>query len=1235
MKTLDDLKEDFDAIKISLASPEDILSWSHGEVLKPETINYRSYKPEKGGLFCEKIFGPAKDFECACGKYKRIRFKGVICDKCGVEVTFSRVRRERMGHIKLASPCVHVWFFKGIPSQISTLLNIPPRKIESIIYFASFLTLDINGSKKAQIIAALDKDLRAEKEKLKKRIKKEVAALKKELNKAEEKKSGIAQKEATVKIRNQIRGLEDGLVKEQKNLEEQTKALGKILVNIKPGAVLTDTEYLDLAYYLDQFASLKTGAEAIKEALAKIDLKKLEKRLLETLQNSRGAKRIKIGKRLGLVQSFLKSGVKPEWMVLDNIPVTPPELRPMVQLEGGRFATSDLNDLYRRVLNRNNRLKKLLNIGAPEVIVRNEKRMLQEAVDSLIDSSKARRRSAVRSGKRGLKSLSDMLKGKQGRFRQNLLGKRVDYSGRSVIVIGPKLNLDQCGIPKKIALELFKPFVLHEIMLQGLAPNVKSARKVYNEEGPEVWDILEQVSRTRPLMLNRAPTLHRLGLQAFYPKLIDGEAIQIHPCVCSGFNADFDGDQMAVHLPLSKNAVKESEEKILSTKNMLRPSSGAPVVAPVKDIVLGTYYLTQIDKDLPKIKGKLFAPETALVGYEYGALKLRQLIDLKYKDQIIETTVGRLIFNNALPESLRFFNKETTKSNNAMNVLLEKAMERESEEVVVKMIDKIKNLGFEYAKISGATMSLFDCPLSPRRNKLIAEADKKSIEISNSFMQGLMTEGEKQRLNEALWIETTQKVAQDTWNSLDSKNPVSMIVTSGAGRGSREQVNQVSGMRGLMIDPTGHVVELPIKSNLRLGLSAFDYFVSVRGSRKGFVDTALRTADAGYLTRRLVDVSQDSIVRMDDCGTTRGITIAKGEENILTTYKARLVGRVTAEPIKKGSKIIIKGNSLITKEDAEKIEKEGINKVIVRSPLTCRARYGVCAHCYGNDLGEQGINFVKIGSPVGVIAAQSIGEPGTQLTMRTKHTSGTAVAKDITQGLPRVEELFEARTPKMEAEISEISGKVSDIKTNDRGEKTITVKNSDPKASKKQVIYKIDPIYEVRVKKGDLVAKGTPLTDGNLDMKKLLKNKGVGETQKHIVSQIQEVYSSQGVPLNDKHIEVVVAQMFSKLKIKSPGDSDLMPGNIVSHAKLEETNEQLKARGQKPAVGEPTILGITKVSLNTESFLSAASFIQTTFVLTEAALSGKVDKLLGLKENVILGRLIPVGERARIEQTRA
>lgn len=1232
MKSLDHLREDFDAIKISLASPTDILEWSYGEVTKPETINYRTYKPEKDGLFCERIFGPAKDFECSCGKYKRVRYKGVVCDKCGVEVTFSRVRRERMGHIKLASPCVHVWFFKGIPSQISTLLNIAPRKIESVTYYASFLVLDVDGNKKADTIESLNKELKEEKEALKKRVQKQIEQLKKDLQEAETRKKGIAEREGIIKIQSQIRGLEDGLVKEQKNLEEATTNLEKTLTNIKPNTVLTDLEYLDLSYYIDQFAEIATGADAIKKALTKVNLKKLETRLSEKLATSRGQKRIKLGNRLGLVQNLIKSGVSPDWMVLEVLPVIPPELRPMVQLEGGRFATSDLNDLYRRVLNRNNRLQKLLDIGAPEVIVRNERRMLQEAVDSLIDSSKSRARRTTRSGRKELKSLSDMLKGKQGRFRQNLLGKRVDYSGRSVIVIGPNLNLDQCGLPKEMALELFKPFVLHQIMLRGYAPNVKSARKFFSDRSPEVWDILEEVSANRPVLLNRAPTLHRLGIQGFYPRLIEGKAIQIHPCVCAGFNADFDGDQMAVHVPLSQNAVEESIAKIMSSRNLLKPASGTPIVTPIKDIVLGTYYLTAIDADLPKIENKLFTPEEAQMAYEQGAIKLRQLIKVKWQEQIIETTVGRVIFNEALPTSLQFFNDETTKSGNTMNNLLMRTLETDGEEATVHMIDKIKNLGFKFARISGTTMALSDAPISPERDKLIEKAEKRSIEINNSYLQGLMTLGEKQRLNEALWIETTQEVAKSTWESLDKKNPVNIIVTSGAGRGSKEQVNQISGMRGLMIDPTGHVVELPIKSNLRLGLSAFDYFVSVRGSRKGFVDTALRTADAGYLTRRLVDVSQDLIIREQDCGTTKGIEITKGEENILTTYRERLISRVTAEPVKKGGKTIIAGNKLITEQDADAIEKAGIEQITVRSPLTCTSRYGICAACYGKDLGEKGMTLVKIGVPVGVIAAQSIGEPGTQLTMRTKHTSGAAVAKDITQGLPRVEELFEARSPKMEAEISEIDGQIVKIEENSVGEQVVTIKNSDPKSAKKQIEYRIDPVFDVKVQRGDLITKGMPLTTGNLDVNKLLRNKDAKTAQRYIVAQVQDVYSSQGVPLNDKHVEVIVRQMFSKVRIKSPGDSDLMPGNIVSKTRFDETNEGLRKKDKAPAVAEAVVMGISKVSLNTDSFLSAASFIHTTNVLTESALSGKVDKLLGLKENVILGRLIPVGERARVEQ---
>ena len=1194
--------KDFDALKIKLASPDKVRAWSRGEVLKPETINYRTFRAEKDGLFDERVFGPTKDYECYCGKYKRIRYKGVVCDKCGVEVTVSRVRRERMGHIELASPCAHVWFCRGIPSQMGTLLGISPRGLDAVVYFSSPLVTALDEEKKVEVLAKIDEELAKKRESLKGK-----ADL--EINEAVEKlEEDKARQEKTVIRRERVLA--------QDQLEDEYKLLRKNIQEVKYLSVLPYVLYEELYEYIDQFATTSMGASALKEVLSKIDLGALSLKIKGKLAISKGQKLVKLTKRLRVVEGFRLAEIKPEWMILDVLPIIPPDLRPLVQLQGGRFAASDLNDLYRRVINRNNRLKKLLDLGAPEVIVRNEKRMLQEAVDSLLDSGRQRRRPQVGRGGKELRSLSDMLKGKKGRFRLNLLGKRVDYSGRSVIVVGPHLKLNQCGLPREMALELFKPFVLRGIMLEGLAPNVKSARFVLEEKPPEVWDILEKLVKDHPILLNRAPTLHRLGFQAFYPQLIDGKAIQLHPCVCAGFNADFDGDQMAVHLPLSSKARKEAHEVMLSTKNLLKPADGLPINLPAKDIVIGTYYLTSSLK-APRDWWVFSDESEALLALQVGAIKLRQPIKVRIEGELQETTAGRVIFNQALPKSLQFFNEETNKENGAVRRLVTQCLELEGAARTAQLIDDIKDLGFKYATLSGVSMSIFDGEVVPERDEIVGAANEKSAEVDQSFRRGLITDRERTNLVAQVWIDTTEELNKRTWDNLKEDNPIRMMVSSGA-RGDREQVKQIAGIRGMIVDPMGRFVKLPIRSNYREGLTDVEYFSSARGARKGLIDTALKTADAGYLTRRLADAAQDVIVRLEDCGTTEGLELSKEGGALLTDFEQCLVGRTAAVAIKAGRKVLVKAGELITVETAAKAAKANIEKALVRSPMACQARYGICAKCYGADLTTR--ELVKIGTPVGIIAAQSVGEPGTQLTLRTFHTGGIVTAKDVTQGLPRVEEIFEARTPKNLGLMSPISGKVKVIERDDK--RIVQVEDME---------FEVDSTAEIKVADGDLVGAGTPLTDGFLDPVKVMTQLGTEAAQKYILSEVRDVYSSQGVTLADKHIEVIIKQMFSKVKVTSAGDTKFLPGETVSRYLFEEENERMLVEKKEPAESKVILLGITKAALETDSFLSAASFINTTRVLTEAASSGRVDKLLGLKENVIIGRLIPTGERARLE----
>ncbi|MEW6275398.1 MAG: DNA-directed RNA polymerase subunit beta' [Bacillota bacterium] len=1122
----------FDRIRIGLASPEQIRQWSSGEVKKPETINYRTLKPERDGLFCERIFGPTRDWECHCGKYKRVRYKGVICDRCGVEVTRSKVRRERLGHIELAAPVSHIWYFKGIPSRMGLLLDISPRALEKVLYFASYIVIDPGNT----------------------------TLLKKQL--------------------------------------------------------LTETEVREYRERYGTAFKAMMGAEAIKLLLEEIDLDQLAQELRKELKEVSGQRKIRAIRRLEVVEAFRKSRNRPEWMIMEVIPVIPPELRPMVQLDGGRFATSDLNDLYRRVINRNNRLKRLLDLGAPDIIVRNEKRMLQEAVDALIDNGR-RGRPVTGPGNRPLKSLSDMLKGKQGRFRQNLLGKRVDYSGRSVIVVGPALQLHQCGLPKEMALELFKPFVMKRLVARGYAHNIKSAKRMVERVKPEVWDVLEEVISEHPVLLNRAPTLHRLGIQAFEPVLVEGRAIQIHPMVCTAYNADFDGDQMAVHVPLSAEAQAEARLLMLASHNILNPKDGRPVTIPTQDMVLGCYYLTAQKDGVPG-EGKVFKdPEEAIMAYENGALHLQAKIKVRRDGSLLETTVGRLLFNEVVPPELRYLNQVMDKK--GLSDLVDKCYRKLGFSATVSLLDGIKKLGFQFATRAGVTISIQDITIPEEKEAILKEAEAQVDTIEQQYRHGLITEEERYRKVIGVWTEATDKVTAMLVQSLNVFNPVYMMANSGA-RGNIQQIRQLAGMRGLMADPSGRIIDMPIKASFREGLTVLEYFISTHGARKGLADTALRTADSGYLTRRLVDVAQDVIVRELDCGTAEGIEVeeVKDGQEVIEKLETRITGRLAAEDIvcPETGEVLVHRDDIIDEDTAEKIVRAGLRKVKIRSVLTCRTQYGVCAKCYGRNLATG--QLVDIGEAVGIIAAQSIGEPGTQLTMRTFHTGGVA-GEDITQGLPRVEELFEARRPKGQAVISERDGTV-EIREN-RGKREIDVVGPDGERSTYQVPYGA----RLKVREGDWVDAGDELTEGPINPHDLLKIKGVQRVQLYLLQEVQRVYRLQGVEINDKHIEIMIRQMLRKVKVEDPGDTELLPGGLIDCFELEEENSKVAALGGRKATARPLLLGITKASLATDSFLSAASFQETTRVLTEAAIKGRLDPLLGLKENVIIGKLIPAG----------
>ena len=1148
----------FDSIRIGLASPDKIREWSKGEVKKPETINYRTLKPEKDGLFCEKIFGPQKDWECHCGKYKRVRYKGIICDRCGVEVTRSKVRRERMGHIELAAPVSHIWYFKGIPSRIGLLLDMAPRSLEKILYFASYVVIDKGN------VPLDDKQLLNE--------------------------------------------------REYRELEEK---------------------------YGNKFKA-RMGAEAIKELLQKIDLDDLSDELKDELKNSTGQKRIRIIKRLEVIEAFRNSGNRPDWMILDVVPVIPPELRPMVQLDGGRFATSDLNDLYRRVINRNNRLKRLLELGAPDIIVRNEKRMLQEAVDALIDNGR-RGRPVTGPGNRPLKSLSDMLKGKQGRFRQNLLGKRVDYSGRSVIVVGPELSMHQCGLPKEMALELFKPFVMKRLVKKNLAHNIKSAKRMVERAKTEVWDVLEEVIKEHPVLLNRAPTLHRLGIQAFQPVLAEGRALRIHPLVCTAYNADFDGDQMAVHVPLSMEAQVEARFLMLSSNNLLKPQDGRPVVSPTQDMVIGCYYLT-IEKDGEKGEGSVFGNvDEVLMAYQTGNVGLHARIKLRVHKQIgsekiskiIDTTPGRVIFNEAIPQDLGFkdrdnpdeaflFEFDMPVDKKILGNIVERCYRKYGSADTAQILDKIKAIGFTYSTKGAITIGIMDIVVPPNKHEVLKQADEQVKVVERQYRRGLVSEDERYKQIISIWDKTTEQVTSDLMKGLDEFNPIFMMAKSGA-RGSINQIRQLGGMRGLMANPSGMIIEAPIRSNFREGLTVLEFFISTHGARKGLADTALRTADSGYLTRRLVDVSQDVIVRANDCFTqanerVKGMTVMEIHDGTqgIEPLSDRIIGRFTTENVvhPKSGAVLVGINQLIAPEQADSIIQAGIDKVNVRSVLTCKTEHGVCAKCYGANLatGEP----VNIGEAVGIIAAQSIGEPGTQLTMRTFHTGGVA-GDDITQGLPRVEELFEARKPKGLAIIAEASGTVHINEKNKKREIVIIGNDGETKN------YPVPYGSRLRVQNGHKVEAGDELTEGSVNPHDILKIKGTKGVQAYLTQEVQKVYRFQGVDINDRHIEVIIRQMLRKVRIEESGDTTMLPGSLVDIFQFERENDAIVYQGGQPAIAKRVLLGITKASLATDSFLSAASFQETTKVLTDAAVKGKIDPLVGLKENVIIGKLIPAG----------
>ncbi|MEA3273058.1 MAG: DNA-directed RNA polymerase subunit beta' [Patescibacteria group bacterium] len=1189
---------DFGSIKLQLASPAEILNWSHGEVLKPETINYRTQRFEKDGLFCEKIFGPSKDWECYCGKYKRIRYKGIICEKCGVEVTRSIVRRERMGHIALAVPVSHVWYLRGATSKLGLVLDMSATDLEKIIYFASYIIIDVNEDERFKALDQIDKEYRDKLAKIR--------------------KEKLSKKEEVVKI--------DHLKKKKKESRELLNSLERL-------KVISELEYRDASLKYGHIFEAGIGAEAIRKILSQMNLFKEVKKINNTLKsNTKHIDKKRLLRRLKTIKGMEQARIKPEWMLPTVIPVIPPDLRPMVQLDGGRFATSDLNDLYRRIINRNNRLKKLMAIGSPEVICRNEKRMLQEAVDALFDNSGRRGQVSVAAStgqRRPLKSLADMLKGKQGRFRQNLLGKRVDYSGRSVIIIGANLKIDQCGLPKKMALELYKPFIIKHLIERGLAHNVRSAGRLVEQESTEAYGILEKVIREHHVILNRAPTLHRLGIQAFKPVLIEGKAIQIHPMVCSAFNADFDGDQMAVHLPLTVEAQKEAAEIMISKNNLLKPSTGEPITIPSQDIVLGIYYMTGLEnRKAGKIR-EISSCKDAIILQQMDKIGVRERIKVKLANgKIIETCVGRILVNQIFPDDMEFINEHLNKKK--LKELIAIVLRFLETDKVADLVDKLKNLGFEYATQSGISWGMDDIKLPTNKDEHIKEAETKLKELEGQFGMGLLTEEERKAQVTQIWNSCRDQVTEDVKNQIDTKGPVFSMVDSGA-RGTIAVLVQLMGMRGLMANPAGDIIELPVKDSFKEGLNVLEYFISSHGARKGMADTALRTASAGYLTRRLVDVAQEVVVTEEDCGTEEGTVLYRVDtEEVGGDFAFRVEGRTALKDIidPKTKKIIVAGGEIISKKAGATIGASKIAEVAIRSGIHCQAKGGICQKCYGYDLGRN--KLVKLGQAVGIVAAQSIGEPGTQLTMRTFHVGGVA-GEDIVSGLPRVEEIFEARSPKGEALISEVDGKIISIDKN-KQQKEIIVQPQGTKSKERQKKYLVQENISLLVSKGDLVTAGQQLSSGHIDLKKLFKASGRDIVARYITKEIQEVYSSQGESIDDKHIEIIVRQMFSRRRVIDPGHTRLITNDIVEAGIAEELNRKIMHTERKPAELEELIFGISKVSLSTNSFLSAASFQHTAQILIEASLLGKVDHLRGLKENVILGQLIPAGTNFEQEE---
>lgn len=1267
--------EEFKGVRLKVASPETISNWSHGEVTKPETINYRTQRPEKDGLFDEKIFGPIKDWECYCGKYKRIRYKGIVCDKCGVEVTKSSVRRERMGHIKLAVPVGHIWFLRGVPSRVGLVLDLGVQELEKVVYFAAYIITHVDEESRLATVEQIEKEFKSKKKAIEEKYETLIGKVRGEFSQKNSKKdSDLLQAEMDAEITR----LKDAWTREADSLESIRDQAKSELKSIKKMQIISELQYRDLSLKYGPVFTAGIGAEALKGLLEEVNLETLAQELQTEIPNTEGQAVRKLLKRLRLVKSLINAGIRPEWMLITILPVIPPELRPMVQLDGGRFAASDLNDLYRRVINRNNRLKKLLEIKAPEVITRNEKRMLQEAVDALIDNSVRHGKEVTASTgqKRKLRSLADMLKGKQGRFRQNLLGKRVDYSGRSVIVVGPHLKLHQCGLPKFMALELFKPFVISKLIAREFAHNVRSANRLIEQGRTEIYDILEEVTKDHYVLLNRAPTLHRLGFQAFQPVLIEGKAIQLHPMVCAAFNADFDGDQMAVHVPLTELAQKEAREIMVSAHNLLKPASGDPVMTPDKDVVVGCYYITKMREGL-KGEGKVFSsPQEALLAYNNGYVHIQAKIKVRMEDGgMLETNAGRIIFNKVVPPELGFRNETFDKKK--LQALIREAHKHFGSDRTAELIDEVKRTGFYYMKRSGLSWGMDDLVVPKDKYEILKVADTEVEGTYNQFSEGLLTEEERKNRVVEIWADVSEKIAKNVTHTVAEHGSVNYFVSSGA-RGSFSQITQMSGMKGLVVNPSGDVIELPVKGSFKEGLAVLEYFISTHGSRKGMSDTALRTADAGYLTRRLVDVAQDIVVNAEDCGTEEydDITLADSER-MGKPFDRRLFGRVTAEEVKdKDGNLIVGKNEGIDDLQAKQIVDAGYETVKCRSVLKCKLTRGICRLCYGFDLGFN--QMVSLGAAVGIVAAQAIGEPGTQLTMRTFHTGGSASVKDITQGLPRVEELFEAREPKGQAWLAEIDGQVYISKPNNK-EYVVRVQGADVakdtyalnsgvqsaikdgsriasgetlfidengqsvkvktegmvRVEKDKIIvvhesdevkeYVIPASFSLLVKDGDLVVAGQRLTEGNLNPGQVMALKGLQEAQRYIVKEVQDIYVSQGQNIHDKHIEVIVRQMFSKMRITASGGSGFVVGEIVDKSKLNAMNEKLKEAGQAPIETEQLLMGITKVSLNTDSFLAAASFQETTRVLIEAAVTGKTDYLKGLKENVIIGKLIPAG----------